>query len=112
VLAGAAVVVLALPVFLAAGWSIEGWGIAAAVWAVVQAFALVATRLAPRDAGLQAVGLAAFVRMFRLLAIVVVLAVLAASNRDLVLPVIAVYGLAYTCELGLSLLSYFGNEPL
>jgi len=111
-LAGAAVVVLALPVFLAAGWSIEGWGIAAAVWAAVQAFGLVAARLAPHDASLQAVGLAAFVRAFRLLAIVIVLAVLAATNRDLVLPVIAVYGLAYTCELGLSLITYFGGEPL
>jgi hypothetical protein len=106
------VIVLALPVFLAAGWSIEGWGLAAALWAAVQVFGLVATRLAPRDASLQAVGLAGFVRMFRLLAIVVVLAVLAATNRDLVLPVIAVFGLAYTCELGLSLLFYFGGEQL
>jgi hypothetical protein len=38
--------------------------------------------------------------------------VLAATNRDLVLPVIAVFGLAYTCELGLSLLFYFGGEQL
>ena len=105
-------IVLALPVFLAAGWSIEGWGLAAALWAAVQVFGLVATRLAPRDASLQAVGLAGFVRMFRLLAIVVVLAVLAATNRDLVLPVIAVFGLAYTCELGLSRLFYFGGEQL
>jgi hypothetical protein len=110
--AGAAVVVLALPLFLAAGWPLVGWGVAAALWAAVQVFGLVAVRLAPRDASLQAVGIAAFVRMFRLLAIVATLAVLAATRRDLVLPVIAVYGLAYTCELGLSLLTYFGGEAL
>jgi hypothetical protein len=106
------VVVLALPVFLAAGWPVVGWSLAAALWLAVQTFALVVARMAPKGASLEAIGVAGFLRVFRLLVIVVVLAVLAATNRDLVLPVIAVYGLAYTFELGLSLVSYFGNEPL
>ncbi len=50
--------------------------------------------------------------MFRLFVIALVLAVVVKANRDLVLPLIAVFALAYTFELGVSLVSYFGNEPL
>ena len=32
-IAGAAVIVLALPVFLAAGWELRGWVIGATLWA-------------------------------------------------------------------------------
>ena len=105
-------VVLALPVFLIAGWSIKGWLLAAVLWLVLQALSFLANRTAPKGSSVQALGLVAFLRMFRLLIVLVLLAVLAATRRELVLPVIAVFGLAYTAELGLSLISYFGNEPL
>jgi hypothetical protein len=50
--------------------------------------------------------------MLRLFVIAIVLALVAKANRDLLLPLIGVFALAYTSELGLSLISYFGNEPL
>jgi len=78
----------------------------------VEALDLVAARLASRDVGLRAVGLAGFVRMFRLFLIAIVLAAVVKLDRDLVLPLIAVFALAYTFELGISLISYFGNKPL
>ncbi len=104
--------VLALPFFLIAGWPIVAWALAAALWAGVEALNLVAMRLASSGASLRAAGLAGLVRMFRLFAVAIVLAVVVEANRDLVLPLIAVFALAYTFELGVSLISYFGNEPL
>ena len=111
-LAAALIFVLALPFFLIAGWPVVAWALALALWAGVEALDLVAVRLASRDAGLRAVGLAGFVRMFRLFLIAIMLAAVVKLDRDLVLPLIAVFALAYTCQLGLSLVSYFGNEPL
>ena len=99
-LAAALVLILALPFFLIAGWPVVAWGLAAALWAVLEAINLVATRLASRQDSLRAAGLSGFIRMLRLFVIAIVL------------PLIGVFALAYTSELGLSLISYFGNEPL
>jgi len=35
---GALVIVLALPLFLVAGWDLAGWAVAAVLWVGVQAF--------------------------------------------------------------------------
>ena len=48
VLAAAGVLALALPVFLLAGWPVEGWALAVVVWLAAQALGLVLTRLASR----------------------------------------------------------------
>jgi hypothetical protein len=111
-LAAVLVLVLALPFFLIAGWPVVAWALAAALWVGVEALNLASARLASRGADLRAVGLAGFVRMSRLFLIAIVLAAVVEADRDLVLPLIAVFALAYTFELGLSLVSYFGNEPL
>ena len=42
----------------------------------------------------------------------IVLAAVAKLNSDLLLPLIVVFALAYTFELAVSLVSYFGNGPL
>ncbi len=47
--------------------------------------------------------------MFRPVAVMVVVIVVAASNQEVGLAAGAVYALAYTLELGLSLLTYFGR---
>ena len=47
-LAGSAVVVLALPVFVVAGWPLDGWLLAATLWVAGQAFAWLLTRLPAR----------------------------------------------------------------
>jgi hypothetical protein len=111
-LAAALVFALALPFFLIAGWPIVAWALAVALWLGVEALDLVAARLASHEAGLRAVGLAGFVRMFRLFLIAIVLAAVVKLDRDLALPLIVVFALAYTLQLGISLISYFGNEPL
>ncbi len=109
-LAGALVVAFALPVFLVAGWPIAGWGLAALIWAATQAFQLVLTRLRPAAGNLAASSVMGFGMMFRLVGVMVVLVAVVASNRGLGLAALVTYGLAYTVELGTSLLAYFGRE--
>ena len=111
-LAAALVFVLALPFFLIAGWPVVAWALALALWAGVEGLNLVAASLASRDASLRAAAVAGVVRMFRLFLIAITLAAVVKLDRDLVLPLIVVFALAYTLELGLSLVTYFGNEPL
>ena len=43
VAAGAALIVLALPVFAAAGWPLRGWALGAILWLCAQALGLLAT---------------------------------------------------------------------
>jgi hypothetical protein len=107
---GTLVIVVALPVFLAAGWRIEAWGIAAGLWAVSQAIALVLQRLPLGMGNLASAGVVAFGRMFRAAGLVTVLIVIAVSNAALGLPAAVVYGIAFTVEFVLSLLTFFVGE--
>jgi hypothetical protein len=50
--------------------------------------------------------------MFRAIAVMIVVLAVAVSDPNLGLAAALTYALAYTVELGLSLVSYFGNEPL
>jgi hypothetical protein len=109
-LGGTAVVVLALPIFLIAGWSIGAWGIAAALWAGYQAIGLLLRRVQLGSDNLAAAGLVAFGRMTRAVALVAILIAVAVSNSGLGLPAAVVYGLAFTVEFALSLVAYFGGE--
>ncbi|HUK94835.1 MAG TPA: hypothetical protein VLU96_07235 [Gaiellaceae bacterium] len=110
-LGGGLVIALALPVFLIAGWPLSGWAIAAVLWVGVQAFGLLLGRLRPSPDNIAGSGALAFGMMLRLLAVLVVLLAVASSNPDVGLAAALVYGLAYTAELGLSLLGYYGQEP-
>lgn len=111
ILAGALVLAAALPVFLAAGWRISGWAIAAALWAGVQALGLLVSRARPKAGNAAAAGVLAFAMAFRLLAVLVVLVAVAASSSHTALGAAVVYALAYTAELGLSLAGYYAQEP-
>ena len=111
VVAGGLVVALALPVFLLAGWSLTGWGIAALLWVGTQGFGLLLTRLRPSADSLARSGVLAFGMMIRLLVVLVVLVAVASSDAHVGLAAAIVYGLAYTAELGFSLLGYYGQEP-
>ncbi len=108
--AGAAVVALALPVFVAAGWPLEGWLIGGVLWAASRLLALLLTRLSPSDGNLAAGGVVGFGMSFRALAVLVVVVVLAATDARLALAAVLLYALAYTLELGVSLALYFGGE--
>ena len=109
-LAGTAVIVIALPVFLAAGWSLAAWGIAAALWAAYQAIGFVLRRVELGSDNLAAAGLVAFGRMTRAVALMGILIAVAIADAGLGLPAAVVYGIAFSVEFGLSLASYFGGE--
>jgi hypothetical protein len=109
--AGAGAIALALPVFLVADWPFEGWVVAAVVWVGVQGLGLLLARVRPSADNLAASSVLAFGMMGRLLAVLVVLVAVAASNRTVGLAAALLYGLAYTAELSVSIASYYIQEP-
>jgi hypothetical protein len=109
VAAAATVLALALPVFLLAGWRVAGWALGAVLWIGGQALGLLLARLRAGTGNLAAAGVAAFGMMFRAIAVMVVVVAAVVSDVELGVAALLVYGLAYTAELGLSLLSYFGS---
>lgn len=109
VIAGATVVLLALPVFAIAGWPLSGWALGAVLWLAAQALSLVLTRLRVGAGNLAASGVVGIGMSFRAVAVMVVIIAVAASDARLALAAAAVYGLAYTLELGVSLATYFAS---
>ena len=109
--AGGVVITLALPIFLLAGWRLSGWAIAAILWLGVQALGLLLARIRPSPDNLAASGVLAFGMMGRLLAVLVVLVAVAATDGKLALAAALLYALAYTAELAVSLMSYYVQEP-
>ena len=110
ILAGGAVIALALPVFLLAGWPLAGWGLAAVLWAGAQAIALLLTRLKLGAGNLAASGVVGFGMTFRAVAVMIVVIAVAVSDARLGLSAALLYALAYTLELVVSLLTFFGAE--
>jgi hypothetical protein len=109
VTAGAAVIALALPVFAAAGWPLRGWALGAILWIGAQALGLLLSRI-PLDAdNLAASGVRGVGMMFRPVAAMVVVIAVAASDAEVGVAAGLLYALAYTLELGLSLVAYFGS---
>lgn len=109
-LAGAAVIALALPVFLVAGWPVRGWALGAVLWAAAEALGLLLTRLRLGAANLAASGVVGIGMTFRPVAVMVVVIAVAASDAGLGLAAGLLYAFAYTVELAVSLALYFGNE--
>jgi hypothetical protein len=107
---GSAVIVVALPVFMLAGWRLLAWMIAAALWFAYLAIGALLRRVSLGSDNLAAAGLVAFGRMTRAVALVGILIVVAVTNSGLGLPAAVVYGLAFTVEFALSLVAYFGGE--
>src|SRR5580765_700942 len=93
VIAGTVLIALALPIFIVAGWPIDGWVIAATLWVASQIFGYLLVRMR-LGGNLAASG------------------VVAVSDPWVGLAAALTYALAYTVELVLSLVSYFGNPPL
>ena len=111
-LAGAGLVVLALPVFLVGGFPLGGWALAAVLWAAGEALGLWLARLPTGADHLGSSGLVALAHSFRGIGVIVVLAVVTLANRDVGVAALAVYALAYSLSLGVSLLEYFSGEKL
>ena len=111
-LAGAGVVVLALPVFLVAHFSLGGWALAAVLWAAGEALAVWLAKLPTGADHLGMSGMVALAHSFRGIGVIVVLAAVTRGDRDVGIAALAVYALAYSLSLGVSLLEYFGGERL
>ena len=109
--AGGAVIALALPLFLAAGWDLRGWVVGATLWAGSRALAALLTHLRRGMGNLAGSSVVGFGMTFRALAVMVVVVVLAATDARLALAATLVYALAYTLELGVALALYFSGEP-
>ncbi len=109
-LAGTALVVLALPIFLIAGWPLRGWALAAVLWLAAQVLALVLTRL-PLDAGnLAASGVRGIGMSFRALIVGIPLVAVTVANPKVGFSAAILYALAYTMELAISLVTFFGAD--
>jgi hypothetical protein len=111
VLAGGAVIALGLPVFLLAGWSLQGWGLGAVLWLAAQALALLLARLRLGADNLAASGVVGIGMSFRAIAVMVVVIAVAAADPDVGLAAGLLYAFAYTLELAVSLVTYFGGRP-
>ena len=109
VAAGAAVVALAAPVFAVAGWTLRGWALGATLWVGAQALGVLLSRLRLGADNLAASGVRGVGMMFRPVAVMVVVIAVAASDPEVGVAAGLLYALAYTLELGLSLLTYFGS---
>jgi len=109
VLAGGMLVALALPVFLIGGWPLAGWALGAVLWVGGQALGLLLTRARPAGATAAGSGVLGVGMMFRGIAVMAVLLLLAASDSSLAVSAAIVYALAYTLELALSVATYFGS---
>jgi hypothetical protein len=111
IVAGAGVLVLALPIYLLLGWRIEGWALAAVLWVGGQALGLLLKRLRLGLGNLAASGVLAFGMMFRSILVMVVLLAVAVGDGRLALSAALLYTAAYTLELGVSFVEYFSAEP-
>jgi hypothetical protein len=102
-LAGGAVLLVALPIFLVADWPIAGWALAAVLYVAVHLLDLMLVRLGN--------GARVFGVLFKALGLLVILVAVAASDKEIAIAAVLTYALAYTLELGLSLAAYYAKEP-
>lgn len=109
-LGGAAIVLLALPVFLVANWRLAGWGLAAVLWVAVHAIDLLLRRSKGKTGNLAASAVQAFGLFFKSIGLLVVLIAALAASPHLAVAAALTYALAYTFEFGLSLATYFGAD--
>ena len=107
---GVLVLLVALAVFLLADLNLKGWALGALLWVALEAIEIVLTRLRSRTANVAASAVLAFGLSFKAIAVLAVLVAAAATAPDVAVGAAVVYVLAYTFQLGLSLLFYFGNE--
>jgi len=112
ILAGGLAVAFCLPIFALAGWPLRGWALGAVLWLASQALGLVFDRIGIHEPTLRGSGVVAFGMMTRGILLMVAAIVVAASDPELAVAGALVYALAFTIELALSLVLYFGGRPM
>lgn len=106
-LASAAVVLLALPVVLAGGFSLTGWVLAAVLWVAGEALGFWLVRIPTGAEHLKQSGIVALAMAFRGIGVMVVLLAITVADRGTGVVAVIVYALAYTLSLAVSLVEYF-----
>jgi hypothetical protein len=109
-LAGSSVVALALPVFAVAGWPLSGWALAAVLWVAALAFSLLLARLPSDPGNLAAAGMRGIGTTSRGLLVGVPLVAVTVSDEAVGISAAILYALAFTVELAVGLVGYFGGE--
>jgi len=109
-LAGAALLAVALPVFLVAGWSLKAWLLGAVLWLASEGLGIMLGRLRVGVDAVGSSGVVAFGMMFRAIVVMVALIAVAVSHPHLGLTAALLYGVAYTMQLGVSLVTFFLAE--
>jgi hypothetical protein len=109
-LAGTVLIALALPVFVVAGWPMKGWLLAAVLWIGGQLFALLLARLPLGAGNLAAAGMRGIGTSFRAMAVGIPLVAVTVANESVGIAAALVYVFAFTLELAVSLVVYFGAE--
>jgi hypothetical protein len=111
VLAGGAVIVLGLPVFLVGGFPLSGWALAAVLWAAAEALAWWLGRLPIGADNLRNSGAVGIATAFRGIGVMVVLLAVTVADKRVGVAAVVLYALTYTLTLGISLIEYFSAEP-
>ena len=109
VVGGAMLIALALPIFVLAGWRIQGWALGAVLWGGSQLLGLLFDRLGIKEPTLRGSGAVAFGMMARGILLMLVAIAVATSDPNLAAAGALVYAVAYTFELSLSLTLYFAG---
>jgi hypothetical protein len=108
--AACALIALALPVFLIAGWPFAGWALAAVLWLAALAFSLLLARLSGDPANLAAASMRGIGTTSRAFLAGIVLVAVTVSNEEVGASAAILYALAFTVELVVGLATYFGGE--
>jgi peptidoglycan/LPS O-acetylase OafA/YrhL len=109
-LAAGALIVLALPVFAVAGWPLSGWLLAAVLWAGALTFSLLLARLPGDPGNLAAASMRGIGTSSRALLVGIPLVAVTVANEDVGVSAAILYALAFTVELAVGLVTYFGGE--
>jgi hypothetical protein len=110
VVAGGLVVLLALPIFLLAGWPIGGWAFGLVLWLASQLLGVVFAKAGIGDPTLRGSGVAAFGMMARGILLAVAAIAVASADPTLAVAGVLVYAVAYTLELVFSMTVYFSGD--
>jgi hypothetical protein len=110
VVAGGALVALALPVFLVAGWPFAGWVFGAALWLASRLLDAVFARVGIGEPTLRGSGFVAFGMMSRGIVLALAGIAVALYDADVAVAGVLVYAAAFTLELALSLTLYFQGK--
>jgi hypothetical protein len=109
-IAGGAIIALALPVFLVAGWPLSGWALAAVLWVGSEIFAALLARLPDGADNLAAAGMRGIGTTSRALLVGIPLVIVTVSNESVGIAAAILYAVVFTVELLVGLAAYFGGE--